>query len=159
MSKDFSNIIGQTLKPGTFKIRAKKLVAFANSIKVKQPDYLEDEPIAHPSYANAYVAPAIRSIFEAKNPDGSLIITNPLKILHGGQVYKFPKGTPPIKDGDELKSTPAIKSMEIKRNGMLLITIEASTVVTASKDESKVGKEVCITEIGIVVMPGGFEVK
>ena len=159
MSKDFSNIIGQTLEPGIFKIRAKKLVAFANSIKVKQPDYLEDDPIAHPSYANAYVAPAIRSIFKAKNPDGSLIITNPLRILHGGQVYSYPKGAPPLKDGDELKSTPAIKSMEIKRNGMLLITIEASTVVTASKDESKVGKEVCITEIGIVVMPGGFEVK
>ncbi|NVM53449.1 MAG: MaoC family dehydratase N-terminal domain-containing protein [Candidatus Helarchaeota archaeon] len=157
---DFSTLIGQELKSGEFKVKKKKLLEFAKSIGVKQAQFNdENDPIAHPSYANSYVAPAIRAIFEAKNPDGSLIITNPLKILHGGQVYSFPKGAPPIKDGDKLKSTPKIKNMEIKKNGMLVITIEISTVVNKSEDESKVGKNVCITETGIVVMPGGFEVK
>ena len=143
MSPDFSKIIGQTLKPGKFKVRAKKLVEFAECLKFKQPEFLGDDPIAHPSYANAYAAPAIASAFEAKNPDGSLIITDPLKILHGGQVYTFPKGAPPIKDGDKIKSVPSITNGEIKKNGMLVLTIEISSVITASKDESKVGKEVC----------------
>jgi hypothetical protein len=42
---------------------------------------------------------------------------------------------------------------------MLLITIEAVSVIVTSKDESKVGKTVCISEIGMIVMPGGFEIK
>ncbi|MHA1143174.1 MAG: FAS1-like dehydratase domain-containing protein [Candidatus Helarchaeota archaeon] len=159
MSPDFSNLIGQTLKPSKFKVKAKKLAAFAESIQVKQPEYLGDDPIAHPAYANAYVLPALMGVTGAKNPDGSKIITNPLKILHGGQGYTFPKGAPPIKDGDKLKTTPTIKNMEVKKNGMLLITLETKTEIADSKDESKKGKVACISEVGVVVMPGGFEVK
>lgn len=159
MSPDFSGIVGQTLKSSKFRIKAKKLIAFAKSIGVKQPEFLGDDPIAHPSYANAYVFPALMGASGMKNPDGSAIITDSLKILHGGQAYTFPKGAPPIKDGDKLKTTPTVKNMEIKSNGMLLITLETRTVIDASKDESKVGKEVCVADIGAICMPGGFEVK
>ncbi|MHA1786185.1 MAG: FAS1-like dehydratase domain-containing protein [Candidatus Helarchaeota archaeon] len=158
MSPDFSSLIGQTLKSTKFKVKAKKLAAFAKSIGANQPEFVGDDPIAHPAYANAYVLPALMGVTGAKNPDGSKIITNMLKILHGGQVYEFPKDAPPIKDGDKLKTTPKIKDMEVKGNGMLLITCEAETVIDASKDESKVGKTVCVSEIGVVVMPGGFKV-
>jgi len=155
---DFSGLIGQTLKSTKFKIKAKKLKAFAASVGAKQPEFLSDDPVAHPAYANAYVLPALMGVTGAKNPDGSKIITNMLKILHGGQGYTYPAGAPVIKDGDKLKTTPKIKDMEVKGNGMLLITCEAETVFAASNDESKIGKVACISEIGVVVMPGGFQV-
>ena len=158
MSPDFSSLIGQTLKSTKFKIKAKKLDGFARSIGAKQAEFLGDDPIAHPAYANAYVLPALMGVTGAKNPDGSKIITNMLKILHGGQGYKYPKDAPPLKDGDKVETTPKIKDMEVKGNGMLLITCEAESKVVDSKDTSKVGKTVCVSEIGVVVMPGGFQV-
>ncbi|NVM28062.1 MAG: MaoC family dehydratase N-terminal domain-containing protein [Candidatus Helarchaeota archaeon] len=148
---DFSALIGLKLKPTKFKIKKKKLLEFAKSIGAKQPEYNDsDGPIAHPSYANAYVMPALMKVGEAKNPDGSMVIKNPLKILHGGQVYSFPKGAPPIKDGDKLITTPMIKNIELKSNGMLLITVSAETV------KKETNEAVCNSEIGVVVMPGGF---
>ena len=159
MSPDFSGFVGQTLKPVKFSVKAKKLKAFAESISSKNPEYLSEDPIAHPAYANAYVLPALMGVTGAQNPDGSKIVTNFNKILHGGQVYSFPKGSPPIKGGDKLKTTPMVKDAEVKQNGMLLITVEAKTKVAKSDDESKVGKTVCISEIGVVVMPGGFKLQ
>ncbi len=148
---DFSALIGLKLKPTKFKVKKKKLLEFAQSIGAKQPQYNDpNDPIAHPAYANAYVLPALMSINEAKQADGSALIKNPLKILHGGQAYSYPKGAPSIKDGDKLITTPMIKNIELKSNGMLLITCTAETV----KDD--INKVVCNSEIGVVVMPGGF---
>ena len=80
-----------------------------------------------------------------------------VKSLHGGQGYSFPKGAPPVKDGDKIRTIPKIKNIEIKAsNKMMLITVEATSKIDKSKDESKVGKTVCVSEIGIVVMPGGY---
>lgn len=159
MCPDFSDLIGQTLKGTKFKVKAEKLVEFAKSIGAKQPEFTGDDPIAHPAYANAYVLPALMGVTGAKNPDGSKIITNPLKILHGGQGYTFPKDAPPLKDGDKVETVPTIKNMEVKSNGMLLIKIEAESKIEESKDPSKVGQVACISEIGVIIMPGGFEVK
>ncbi|MHA1311451.1 MAG: FAS1-like dehydratase domain-containing protein [Candidatus Helarchaeota archaeon] len=158
MSQDFSGLIGLELKGTTFKVKKKKLIEFAKSIGAKQPEFLdENDPIAHPAYANAYVFPALMKINDAKLPDGSALIKNPLKILHGGQGYSFPKGAPPVKDGDKIRTIPKIKNIEIKAsNKMMLITVEATSKIDKSKDESKVGKTVCVSEIGIVVMPGGY---
>ena len=148
---DFSALIGQVLKSSRFKVKKKKLLAFAESIGAKQPQFNDpNDPIAHPAYANAYVLPALMGVTEAKNADGSQLIKNPLKILHGGQVYSFPKGAPPIKDGDKLITTPKITNVEVKSNGMMLITCTAET---KQKDSDVV---VCNSEIGIVIMPGGF---
>ena len=94
-----SGLIGQTLSGKKFKIKGKKLSAFAKSIGATQSEFLGDDPIAHPAYANAYVFPALMGAAGGKNPDGSPIITNPLKILHGGQAYTFPKGAPALKNG------------------------------------------------------------
>jgi len=156
MSKDFSSLIGLELKGTSFRVKKDKLINFAKSIGAKQSQYLSDDPIAHPAYANAYVFPALMKVNDAKGPDGQQIIKNPLKILHGGQGYKFPKGSPPIKDGDKIKTTPKIKNIEIKSNGMLLIDLEAVSIVEKSDDTSKEGKTVCISEIGVIVMPGGY---
>lgn len=148
---DFSALIGMELKPTKFKVKKKKLLEFAQSIGAKQDVFNDpNDPIAHPSYANAYVLPALMSINEAKQADGSALIKNPLKILHGGQIYKFPKGAPPIKDGDKLVTTPKIENIELKSNGMLLITCSAQTV------QGDTNAVVCNSEIGVVVMPGGF---
>jgi len=148
---DFSALIGQVLKSSKFKVKKKKLLMFAESIGAKQAQFNDpNDPIAHPAYANAYVLPALMGVTEAKNADGSQLIKNPLKILHGGQVYSYPKGAPPIKDGDKLITTPKIKNIEVKSNGMMLITCTAET---KQKDSEAV---VCSSEIGIVVMPGGF---
>ncbi len=154
-----SGLIGQTLKGTKFKIKKKKLVAFAESIGATQPEFFGDDPIAHPAYANAYVFPALGGAGSAKNADGSGIITNPLAILHGGQVYTFPKGAPPLKDGDKVETVPSIKSIEVKSNGMLVMALEAVSKVVASSDESKVGKTVCISEIGVVCQKGGFNLQ
>ncbi len=148
---DFSALIGQVLKSSKFKVKKKKLLLFAESIGAKQPQFNDpNDPIAHPAYANAYVLPALMGVTEAKNADGSQLIKNPLKILHGGQVYSYPKGAPAIKDGDKLVTTPKIKNIEVKSNGMMLITCTAETKKKASDDI------VCNSEIGIVIMPGGF---
>lgn len=148
---DFSFLVGKKLKPSKFKIKKKKLLMFAKSIGAKQPEFNDpNDPIAHPAYANAYVLPALMAIAEAKDPDGNPIIKDALKILHGGQHYSYPKGAPSIKDGDKLITTPSVKSAEIKSNGMLLISLAAETV---KKDTNDV---VCNSEIGVIVMPGGF---
>ncbi|MHA1265664.1 MAG: FAS1-like dehydratase domain-containing protein [Candidatus Helarchaeota archaeon] len=148
---DYSALIGQKLKSSKFKVKKKKLLEFAKSIKAKQAIYNDpNDPVAHPAYANAYVLPALMAVTEAKNADGSPLIKNPLKILHGGQVYSYPKGAPPIKDGDKLITTPSIKNIEVKSNGMMLITCTAETV------KKETNELVCNSEIGIVVMPGGF---
>ena len=85
LSSDFSSLIRKTLKPGFFKIKAKKLVAYAKSIQVKQPAFLGEDPIAHPSYANAYITPLdhIYQLGDIKNSDGSPFITDLFKLLHG----------------------------------------------------------------------------
>ena len=143
--------MGMKLKSARFKVKKKKLLAFAKSIGAKQPQYNDpNDPIAHPAYANAYAMPALMSITSAKDPDGNPLIKDALKILHGGQVYRFPKGAPPIKDGDKLVTTPTVKTVEIKSNGMLVITVDAETV---KKETNEV---VCNSDIGIVIMPGGF---
>lgn len=156
MSKDFSSLIGLEMKGSSFKIKKDKLVDFAKSIGVKQEQFLNDDPIAHPAYANAYVFPALWKVNDVKGPDGQPIIKNPLKILHGGQGYKFPKGSPALKDGDKIKTTPKLKNIEVKSNGMLAIDIEAISIVEDSNDKSKVGKTVCISDIGVLVMSGGY---
>ena len=157
MSKDFSKLIGLELKGTGFRVKKKKLLLFAKSIGAKQPEFLdENDPIAHPAYANAYVFPALMKINDAKLPDGSRLINNPLKILHGGQGYTFPIGAPPIKDKDKIKTIPKINNIEIKSNGMMLITIGATSKIEKSDDESKIDKVICEAEIGVVVMPGGF---
>ena len=149
---DFSALIGQVLKSTKFKIKKKKLLEFAKSIGAKQPQFNDpNDPVAHPAYANAYVLPALMgAVPEAKREDGSALIKNPVKVLHGGQKYTFPKNAPPIKDGDKLVTTPTIANIEVKSNGMLLITCSTETV---KKDG---GALVCNSEIGVVVMPGGF---
>ena len=148
---DYSHLEGLELKSTKFKVKKKKLLAFAQSIGAKQAQFNDpNDPIAHPSYANAYVLPALMSLTSAKVPDGNPIIKDPLKILHGGQSYSFPKGAPPIKDGDKLITKPSVKSVELKSNGMLLISCAAETV---KKDTNEV---VCKSEIGVIVMPGGF---
>ncbi|MHA1130516.1 MAG: FAS1-like dehydratase domain-containing protein [Candidatus Helarchaeota archaeon] len=148
---DFSYLEGQKLKPSKFKVKKKKLLAFAQSIGAKQPVFNDpNDPIAHPAYANAYILPALMSITNAKDPDGNTLIKDPLKILHGGQEYSFPKGAPPIKDGDKLITTPSIESVELKSNGMLLITCAAETV------KAETNEVVCNSKIGVIVMPGGF---
>jgi hypothetical protein len=53
-------------------------------------------------------------------------------------------------------TTPKIKSIEVKSNGMLVLDLEATSTIEKSNDESKVGKVVVISGIGVVVMPGGF---
>jgi len=156
MDRDFSYLIGMEMKGTTFKVKKKDLTAFAKSIGVTQEQYIGDDPIAHPSFANAYVFPALWKITDAKDPDGAPVIKNPLKILHGGQAYRFPKDAPPIKDEDKIKTVPKIKNIEVKANGMLVIDIEAESTIEKSSDESKIGKKVCESEIGVVVMPGGF---
>ncbi|MHA1269715.1 MAG: FAS1-like dehydratase domain-containing protein [Candidatus Helarchaeota archaeon] len=157
MSEDFSGLIGLELKGSSFKVKKKKLIEFAKSIGAKQAKFLdENDPVAHPAYANAYVFPALMKVNDAKRSDGSSLIKNPLKILHGGQGYTFPKDAPPIKDGDKIRTVPKIKNIEIKSNGMMLITVEATSKIDKSKDESKIGKTVCISEIGVVIMPGGY---
>jgi hypothetical protein len=148
---DYSYLEGKELKSTRFKVKKKKLIQFAKSIGVKQKQFTDpDDPIAHPAYANAYVFPALMSMTDAKDPDGKPLIKDPLKILHGGQVYRFPKGAPSIKAGDKLVTTPKVKSVEVKSNGMMLISCEAETVKKGTTDV------VCNSEIGVVVMPGGF---
>ena len=148
---DFSFIVGKKLKPSKFKVKKKKLLEFAKSIGAKQPIFNDpNDPIGHPAYANAFVLPALMAIAEAKDPDGNIIIKDALKILHGGQHYSYPKGAPPIKDGDKLITTPSVKSAEVKSNGMLLITMAAETKKKETNDV------VVNSEIGVIVMPGGF---
>lgn len=148
---DFSYLNGMKLKSTKFKVKKKKLLAFAKSIGVKEPQFNDpNDPIAHPSYANAYVFPALMSINSAKDPNGNPLIKDALRILHGGQYYNFPKGAPPIKDGDKLVTTPVVKTVDLKSNGMLVITCAAETV---KLDTNEV---VCNSEINIVIMPGGF---
>ncbi|MBD3229187.1 MAG: hypothetical protein GF329_13475 [Candidatus Lokiarchaeota archaeon] len=155
ISKD---LIGQDLGGKTFRIKKKKLLAFAESIGATQDKYLDpDDPIAHPAYANAYVFPALMKVNSAKDKNGKPLIKNLLKILHGGQGYRFPTDAPPIQDGDKIKTNAKIKNIEAKSNGMLVIDVEATSKIKKSKkDESKVGKTVCISDIGVIVMPGGW---
>ena len=154
-----SGLIGQTLSGKKFKIKKDKLVAFAKSIGATQSEYLSDDPIAHPAYANAYVFPALMGAAGAKNPDGTPLITNPLAILHGGQGYSFPKGAPSLKDGDKVETVPSIKNIEVKSNGMLVMSLEAVSTIVDSNDKSKIGKVACISEIGVVIQRGGFNYK
>lgn len=154
-----SALIGQTLKGTKFKIKKNKLIEFAKSIGATQPEFYGDDPIAHPAYANAYVFPALGGAGSAKNSDGSPIVTNALAILHGGQVYEFPKDAPPLKDGDKIETVPSIKNIEVKSNGMLVMDLKAVSTVVASNDESKIGKVVCISEIGVICQRGGFTLK
>jgi hypothetical protein len=156
MDRDFSSMIGAEMKGTTFKVKKKDLLAFAKSIGVTQEQFLGSDPIAHPAFANAYVFPALWKINDVKDPDGQPIIKNPLKILHGGQAYRFPKDAPPIKDEDKIRTVPKIKNIEVKSNGMLVIDIEAESTIEKSSDESKIGKTVCFSDIGVVVMPGGY---
>ena len=144
------------MKSTTFRVKKEKLVEFAESIGVKQKEFLGDDPIAHPAYANAYVFPALWKVNDVKGPDGQPVIKNPLKILHGGQGYRFPKDAPPIKDEDKIKTVPKIKNIEVKSNGMLVIDLEAESSIEKSSDESKIGKTVCIADIGVIIMPGGY---
>jgi hypothetical protein len=157
MSRDFSSLIGLELKGTSFKVKKEKLVEFAESIGAKQPQFLDSaSPIAHPAYANAFVLPALMKVTDAKAADGQPVIKNPLKILHGGQVYTYPKDAPPLQDGDKIMTTPKIKNIEVKSNGMLVLDLEATSTIEKSNDESKIGKVVVISGIGVVVMPGGF---
>ncbi len=156
MSRDFSSLIGLELKGTTFRVKKEKLVEFAQSIGAKQAPFLSDDPVAHPAYANAFVLPALMKVTDAKASDGQPVIKNPLKILHGGQTYSYPKDAPPLKDGDKIVTTPKIKNIEVKSNGMLVLDLEATSVIEKSNDEKKIGKTVVISGIGVVVMPGGF---
>ena len=156
MSRDFSSLIGMELKGTSFKVKKEKLAEFAESIGAKQPEFQGADPIAHPAYANAFVLPALMKVTDAKAADGQPVIKNPLKILHGGQTYTYPKGAPALKDGDKIITTPKIKNIEVKSNGMLLLDLEATSTIEKSNDESKIGKVVVISGIGVVVMPGGF---
>ena len=156
MSRDFSSLIGMELKGTLFRVKKEKLAEFAQSIGAKQSQFLSEDPIAHPAYANAFVLPALMKVTDAKAADGQPVIKNPLKILHGGQVYTYPKDAPPIKDGDKIMTTPKIKNIEVKSNGMLVLDLEATSTIEKSNDESKIGKVVVVSGIGVVVMPGGF---
>ena len=158
MSNKYDYLIGTELKPSRFTVKKKKLLAYAESIGATQAVYNDPEnPHAHPAYANSFSLDCLNSITGLKSPDGSPLIKNPMRMLHGGQGYKFPKNSPPLEDKDKLLTIPKIIKAEVKEsNQMLVIEVEAKTTISKSKDESKIGKHVCDSILTILAMPGAY---
>ena len=132
------------------KIRKKNLVKFAESINAKKEKYFGDNPVAHPAYVGTIVVKALLSLGDAavKDKDGNdvKLILNPLKIVHGGQNYKF--SDVPVKDGEMIFTTGTLKEVYIK-SGMLFLVASCTT-------KNETGDVVLETEINAICREGGF---
>nr|MDO8110113.1 MaoC family dehydratase [Candidatus Sigynarchaeota archaeon] len=107
-------------------------------------------PIAHPAYVGAFVVKALFNLADVvlKNDKGEdvKLILNALKVVHGGQNYKF-TGVP-VKDGDLLTTDGVLDDLYIK-NEMLFVFAKC---VTKNQD----GKVVLETTLSAIFRKGGF---
>lgn len=113
---------GMAVPPIKLQVRGKTLVEYAKAIGSTDPKYIGDDPIAHPSYVGTSAVLALINSADVtvENDEGEQIklIKNPLKVVHGGQNYKF--YDVPVKDGDLIITEGAISNVFIKGDNLFL---------------------------------------
>ncbi|MHA1683731.1 MAG: FAS1-like dehydratase domain-containing protein [Promethearchaeota archaeon] len=133
------------IDPVKTKVRKKNLIKFADSIGAKQAKYFGDDPIAHPAYVGTIVVKALFSLADVE-VKGEKLITNALKVVHGGQDYEFTDI--PVKDGDMLLTTGKLDEVYIKNEMLFMIA-----GCTTKNDRDEV---VMKTKISAICRKGGF---
>lgn len=132
------------------RIRNKNLIALAKAVGAKNPKYFGDSPVVHPAYIGTVIVKALFSLADAKvqdeNGNDVLLITNPGKILHGGQGYKYYDAE--VKDKDVLITSGSLENVYIK-NEMLFMEAK---MVTKKEDGTLVQE----TFISAIARKGGF---
>jgi hypothetical protein len=129
ISEEFlQKFIGLPVPPIKLQVRGKTLVEYAEAIGSTNPKYIGDDPIAHPSYVGTSAVLALINSADvtAENDEGEQVklIKNPLKVVHGGQNYKF--SDVPVKDGDLITTEGIISNVVIKGDNLFLYADVAS---------------------------------
>jgi len=135
-------IIGRECIVPPFKVEAKHMIAYAESVGAFDPRY---KTIAFPGYVATFILPALwhwRQVI----PEYKELVKDPRYIVHGGQEYEF--SDVDIKPGDLLTNKICMENIFIKKNMLFLIY----KVETTNQRKQLV----LITTITIIVRPGGF---
>jgi hypothetical protein len=135
-------LIGRECTVPPFKVEAKHMIAYAESVGASDPRYKE---IAFPGYVATFVLPALW-YWREQVPEYKELVKDPKKILHGGQEYDFTDID--IKPGDLLTNKIRMENIFIKKNMLFLIYKIATT------NQKK--QLVLTSTITIIVRPGGF---
>ncbi len=157
----FKQFIGVKLGNDKYRIKGRKISAYAKSIGDVNPEFYVEPPegdvkadfsgiVAHPAYAATYTIPGLLSqLPEMKGSDGEPLIRNIGKIMHTAQSYDF-EGCVPLTAADKRVVTESeIVDLFIKKE-MLWIEL---LYTTKSEDGSKI---FCKTTIKGLLRKGGF---
>ena len=157
----FKQFIGTKLGEDKYRIKGKKISAYAKSIGDVNPEFYVEPPvgeekadfskiIAHPAYAATYTIPGLLGrLPEMKGSDGQPLVKNIGKIMHTAQSYDF-EGCVPLTAADKKVITESeVVDIFIKKE-MLWIEL---LYTTRSVDGSKT---FCKTTIKGLLRKGGF---
>lgn len=156
----FKQFVGFEIETSIYRIKGKKMSAYATSIGDTNPKYhppaaAEGEKpdysniVAHPAYAAIYTIPGLFKIADLNGEDGEPMIKNVGKLLHTGQAYDY-TGCDPLSIADKKVYTDAVVSKIWLKSGMLWIEVKLEC---RNKEKSKM---FCRAVLTVGIRKGGF---
>ena len=158
----FEQFKGYKFPVSKYRIKGKKLSAFAAAIGDKNPKYYVPDPedpnekadysgiVAHPAYAACYTIPKLlESLPDIKGSDGEPMLRNIGKLLHAAQEYDFSGCDPLTPATKKVFSEAEFGKFWIKSN----ILWGEAIVVSTNEDKSKT---FCKTIIRVGIRKGGY---
>lgn len=123
----FQQFIGTKIGPDKYRIKGKKLSAYAKAIGDLDPKYYVEPPteegvkadyskiVAHPAFAATYTVPGVlMSLPEVVDNTGAKLIKNIGKLLHTAQIYDYDGCDPLMAADKKVVSTGEMKKIELK---------------------------------------------
>ncbi len=165
---DMALFKGFSMGKKKFRVRGKKLVAFAKAIGVPEDDdysakYVRvaktadgkddySNIIAHPSYGAVFTLKALYTslglnLLNEATGKRVVLCNDPGTLLNGGQVYNY-EGTVPIRDGDKLTTESFIEDVYLKGDLLFLLSKLETT--------NEQGESVLHTKSTVIVRKGGY---
>ncbi len=158
----FQQYVGMKIGPDRYRIKGKKLSAYAKAVGDLNPKYYVEPPkeegvkadyskiVAHPSYASTYTIPGVlMSLPEVVDDKGEKLIKNIGKLLHTAQIYDY-EGCESLRAADkQVITTGVIKKLFLKGDKLWVEILFTST----NQDKSKI---FCKTTLKGLMRKGGY---
>ena len=163
LTEKFQQFVGTSTGKSIYRVKGKKIVAYAKSIGVTDPKYVEPGKtaegktdystiVAYPSFPASFTINTggpLYGIEAIVHDDGRKVITNIGKLLHTAQEYIYTDECIPIKDGMKTYTTGEISKIWVKA-GLLWMQMSTDT-------KTKDGKLLVKSIASVGIRRGGWQ--
>jgi hypothetical protein len=165
LSKKYQIFVGKELNKSIFRVKAKNMIEFAESVGMTSPKYTEvkinedgkpdySKIVAVPTFPNCWTVDSCFDMVNWRYPlkegqeEAEKFITNYGKVLHTSQFYDYSNAEVPIQHGQKLYTTGILAKAYIKADKLWL----ENHLETKTSE----GKLVLEAKVMVCVRRGGF---